>query len=123
MFLRYIDFIFAPFRAIYNYANFGFTAGAIAASNAMRQPWAEFADATLFGPLGMTQSSYRHSDFVKRSSHSAMHVRVDGVWKQLYVRNADPEAPALRVPKRVRDVLRIDVYAVSDDGQVERLAD
>jgi len=33
------------------------------------------------------------------------------------------EAAALRVPKRVRDVLRIDVYAASDDGQVERLAD
>jgi hypothetical protein len=33
------------------------------------------------------------------------------------------EAAALRVPKRVRDVLRIDVYAVSDDGQVEKLAD
>ena len=30
---------------------------------------------------------------------------------------------AVRVPRRVRDVLRIDVYAVSDDGQVERLAD
>src|SRR5215203_2528703 len=33
------------------------------------------------------------------------------------------EAAALRVPKRVRDVLRIDVYAVSDDGQVDRLVD
>ena len=33
------------------------------------------------------------------------------------------EAAALRVPRRVRDVLRIDVYAVSDDGQIERLAD
>ena len=33
------------------------------------------------------------------------------------------EAAALRVSKRVRDVLRIDVYAVSDDGQVEKLAD
>jgi hypothetical protein len=33
------------------------------------------------------------------------------------------ETAALRVPRRVRDVLRIDVYAVSDDGQVERLAD
>jgi Holliday junction resolvase-like predicted endonuclease len=32
------------------------------------------------------------------------------------------EAAALRVPRRVRDLLRIDVYAVSDDGQVERLA-
>jgi hypothetical protein len=33
------------------------------------------------------------------------------------------ETAALRVPRRVRDILRIDVYAVSDDGQVERLAD
>jgi Holliday junction resolvase-like predicted endonuclease len=33
------------------------------------------------------------------------------------------EAAALRVPRRVRDILRIDIYAVSDDGQVERLAD
>ena len=33
------------------------------------------------------------------------------------------EAAARRVPRRVRDLLRIDVYAVSDDGQVEKLAD
>lgn len=33
------------------------------------------------------------------------------------------EAAALRVSRRVRDVLRIDVYVVSDDGQVEVLAD
>jgi hypothetical protein len=32
------------------------------------------------------------------------------------------EEAALRVPKRVRDLLRIDVFAVNDDGQVERLA-
>jgi hypothetical protein len=31
------------------------------------------------------------------------------------------EPAALRVSKRVRDLLRIDVYAVSDDGQVEKL--
>jgi hypothetical protein len=30
---------------------------------------------------------------------------------------------AIRIPRRVRDVLRIDVYAVSDDGEVEMLAD
>jgi hypothetical protein len=33
------------------------------------------------------------------------------------------EDAALRVPRRVRDLLRIDVYAVSDDGQVDKLAD
>ena len=31
------------------------------------------------------------------------------------------EAAALRVSRRVRDVLRIDVYAVSDEGDVELL--
>ena len=33
------------------------------------------------------------------------------------------EEAALRVPRRVRDLLRIDIYAVSDDRQVEKLAD
>jgi hypothetical protein len=33
------------------------------------------------------------------------------------------EAAALRVPRRVRDLLRIDVYSVSDDGQVEKVTD
>jgi hypothetical protein len=29
------------------------------------------------------------------------------------------EAAATRVPRRVRDLLRVDIYAVSDDGRVE----
>jgi len=33
------------------------------------------------------------------------------------------EAAALRVPRRIRERLRIDIYAVSDDGQVEKLSD
>ena len=33
------------------------------------------------------------------------------------------EAAALRVPRQVRDLLRIDIYAVSDDGQVKKLSD
>jgi hypothetical protein len=33
------------------------------------------------------------------------------------------ETAALRVPRRIRDLLRIDVYAVSDDRQVEKLDD
>jgi hypothetical protein len=35
---------------------------------------------------------------------------------------AGAEAAALRVSRRIRDILRIDIYTVSDDGQVERLA-
>ena len=33
------------------------------------------------------------------------------------------EPAALRVARRVRNLLRIDISAVSDDGQVEKLAD
>ncbi len=83
-----------PFRTTYAYANFGFTAAAVAAANAASRPWDDFAELTLFDPLGMSQASYRHSDFLKRKNHTTMNVRVDGEWKQLYSRNADPQAPA-----------------------------
>lgn len=33
------------------------------------------------------------------------------------------KSASLRVPKRVRDALRIDIYTVGDDGQVEMLKD
>ena len=33
------------------------------------------------------------------------------------------KSAALRVPRRVRELLRIDIYAVSDDGQVEKVSD
>jgi Holliday junction resolvase-like predicted endonuclease len=36
---------------------------------------------------------------------------------------AGAEPAALRVSKRVRDLLRIDIYAVGDDGHVEKLTD
>lgn len=83
-----------PFRTIYNYSNFGYTSGALAASNALGKEWADAADDILFGPLGMTRTTYRHSDFLKQSNRTAMHVRVDGKWVQKYSRNADQEAPA-----------------------------
>lgn len=83
-----------PLRTQYAYANFGYTTAGVAAAIAAGQSWPDFADANLFRPLGMTQASYRHSDFVNRPNHTAMHVRVDGTWKQLYARNPDPQAPA-----------------------------
>ena len=42
------------FRASYNYSNFGYTAGAMAAADAMKMPWADLADEVLFKPLGMS---------------------------------------------------------------------
>ena len=58
------------------------------------QPLQHFLSERLFGPLGMTSSSYRHSEFVSRPNHTAMHARINGSWQQAYQRNADQQAPA-----------------------------
>lgn len=96
----------APIRTRYAYSNFGFTSGAVAAAAATGKEWADLAETELFAPLGMTASSYRHADFAARPNRSAMHVRVDGVWKQAYARNADPEAPAGGGSSSVVDLAR-----------------
>jgi CubicO group peptidase (beta-lactamase class C family) len=93
-----------PFRTLYAYANFGYTAGANAAAAAAGQSWDDFAAATLFGPLGMTQASFSHRDFLNRDNRTAMHVRVGGFWEQLYQRNADPQAPAGGASASVTDL-------------------
>lgn len=84
----------APFRASYEYTNFGLTAAAVAAATAAGQSWPDLADDVLFGPVGMQASSFRHSDFLSRQDRTAMHVRVGKRWVQKYSRDADPEAPA-----------------------------
>lgn len=93
-----------PMRTKYAYANFGYTTGAMAAAAVANKTWGDLAAAELFEPLGMTQSSYREADFLNRPNHTAMHVRVDGVWQQLYTRNAQPEAPAGGATSTVLDL-------------------
>jgi CubicO group peptidase (beta-lactamase class C family) len=83
-----------PFRATYAYTNFGLTAAAVSAAAAAGMNWASAADAILFGPLGMSATSYRYSDFLAQTDRAAMHVRINGRWYQKYARDADPEAPA-----------------------------
>ncbi len=84
----------SPFRTQYAYSNFGYTSGGVAAAKAIGMQWADAADEVLFGPVGMTSASYRHSDFVKQPNRTAMHVRRKGRWIQAFSRNADQEAPA-----------------------------
>lgn len=96
----------APFRATYAYTNFGLTAAAVSAAAAARTDWASVADSVLFGPLGMSATSYRHSDFVARADRAAMRVRIDGKWYQKYARDADPEAPAGGASSNVLDVAK-----------------
>jgi CubicO group peptidase (beta-lactamase class C family) len=96
----------APFRSTYAYTNFGLTAGAVAAAVAAGSNWATIADRILFRPLGMSATSYRYSDFRRRSNRAAMHVRVNGRWLQKYTRDTDPEAPAGGGSSNVIDLAR-----------------
>ena len=95
-----------PMRTTYAYSDFGYTAGAVAAAGAVGLSWEDMADILLFGPLGMTSTSYRHSDFVNEPNHTAMHARINGTWQQAYQRNADPQAPAGGANSSVMDLTR-----------------
>jgi len=83
-----------PFRAQYEYTNFGLTTAAVAAAGAAGHAWADLADEILFGPAAMRSASFRYADFAKQANRTAMHVRVGKRWVQKYTRDADPEAPA-----------------------------
>jgi CubicO group peptidase (beta-lactamase class C family) len=93
-----------PFRANWEYTNFGLTAAAVSAAAATGQSWAELADEVLFGPVDMPSSSYRYSDFINEANRAAMHVRVGTRWVQKYTRDADPEAPAGGASSNVLDM-------------------
>jgi CubicO group peptidase (beta-lactamase class C family) len=96
------------FRASYNYSNFGYTEGGVAAADAAMQSWDSLAQDVVFGPLGMTESSYEHSVYESRQDKALIHVRVGDptskTWQAKYVREADAEAPAGGLSSSVRDL-------------------
>src|SRR5690242_16877964 len=92
------------FRKTFQYCNFGYTEGAIAASNAVRERWEDLARARLFQPLGMTSTSYRYSDYQETANKAAIHVIIDGKAVARYHRDPDAEAPAGSASSSVRDL-------------------
>ena len=93
------------FRSSYNYSNFGFTEAGQAAADAMKLSWEDLAEEILFGPLGMTASSYRHSDYEKALDRAIIHVPLgDKEWAARFRRDADSEAPAGGACSSVRDL-------------------
>jgi CubicO group peptidase (beta-lactamase class C family) len=93
-----------PFRAQWEYTNFGLTAAAVAAASAAGQSWADLADSVLFHPVNMPSTSFRNADFLRQANRAAMHVRTGGRWEQKYTRDADPEAPAGGATANVLDM-------------------
>lgn len=66
------------FRADYAYTNFGFTAGAVAAANAVGSPWETLSSERLYRSLGMGRTSSRHADFAAAANRASLHVSEGG---------------------------------------------
>jgi CubicO group peptidase (beta-lactamase class C family) len=92
------------FRNTYQYSNFGYTEGAIAAAKAVHEKWENLAEQRLFKPLGMTSTSYRYSDYRDAANKAAIHVFVDGRAVARYQRDPDAEAPAGAGSSSARDL-------------------
>lgn len=108
------------FRAAYAYTNFGYTAGAVAAANAVGSPWEQLSSERLYRPLGMTRTSSRHADFSGAANRASLHVPEGGRWVARYQRDADAQAPAGGVSSSVRDLgqwLRLQLAGGRLDGR------
>ena len=95
-----------PFRISYAYTNFGLTAGAEAVAVSAGKSWEDLADEALFRPLGMASTSFRFADYSVRPDRAVGHIHVDGRYEPLYIRDADPEAPAGGASSSVNDMTR-----------------
>src|SRR3954454_9038049 len=108
------------FRQSWQYSNFGFTEGAIAASKRVHESWEDLAQKRLFKPLGMTDTSYRYSDYRNAANKAAIHTIIDGKAVARYHRDPDAEAPAGSASSSVRDLaewLRLQLAGGRRDGQ------
>lgn len=94
-----------PFRSTYHYTNFGLTAGAESVARKAGTDWETLSQNTIYGPLGMTRTSSRFSDFEARSDRVVGHVKSGGKWvKTPAQRDPDAQAPAGGVSSSVNDV-------------------
>ena len=93
-----------PFRISYAYNNFGLTAGAEAVAAAAGESWEDLSEQVLYRPLGMTSTSSRFADYQARADRAVGHIRIDGRYEPLYLRDPDPEAPAAGVSSSVNDL-------------------
>jgi CubicO group peptidase (beta-lactamase class C family) len=101
--MRYLP-LPGQFRKTYAYSNFGYTTGAIAAATKIGKPWEVIAGEQLYSRVGMTSTSSRFSDYENRANKAALHIFIDGLPVNRFVREADAEAPAGGVSSSARDL-------------------
>lgn len=91
--LRYLPL--EPFRAVYNYSNFGVTTGGVAAAAAAGTTWPDLSRTRLYEPLGMDRTSSSYADFDAEDNKALNHQLVDGdTWEHVGQRQPDAQAPA-----------------------------
>jgi CubicO group peptidase (beta-lactamase class C family) len=95
-----------PFRASYAYTNFGLTEAALAAAKPYGLAWEDVCETRLYGPLGMTSTSSRYSDFIARADRAAGHVTVNGQWVAKDQRQPDAQSPAGGASSSVNDMAK-----------------
>lgn len=95
-----------PYRASYEYTNFGLTAGAEAVATSAGTSWEDLSQDVLYGPLGMTSTSSRFDEYEGRRDKAVGHIHIDNAYKPLYVRDAQAEAPAGGVSSSANDMTK-----------------
>ncbi|UNB53776.1 serine hydrolase [Mycolicibacterium sp. YH-1] len=105
-----------PFRISYAYTNFGVTAGAEAAAVAAGKSWEDLSQDVLYGPLGMTSTTSRFSAYEARTDKAVGHIRTDGSYQPLFVRDAQAESPAGGVSSSANDMTKWLTMMLADGG-------
>jgi CubicO group peptidase (beta-lactamase class C family) len=94
-----------PFRAVYNYTNFGMTAGAESVAAAAGTDWSSLSARDLYTPLGMSATSSDFAAFQANPNRAVGHSPVEGGgYAATYVRDPDAQTPAGGVSSSANDV-------------------
>jgi CubicO group peptidase (beta-lactamase class C family) len=96
----------SSFRAAHAYTNFAFTEAGVAGARAAGKSWEGLSAEKLYRPLGMKSTSSRHADYAAAENRALLHVRVEGKWFALHVRQPDAQSPAGGVSSTARDLAR-----------------
>lgn len=97
----------ANFRADYAYTNYGLTAAAEAATDAIGLSWEDASRDLLYRPAGMLSTTSRFSEYMASPLRAVPHVRrQDKTWAPDFQQEPDGESPAAGVASNVVDMAR-----------------
>lgn len=110
----------SSFRSKWEYTNFGYTEGVLAAARSVNSDWGDVASEKLFKPLGMNSTSTRFADFMANPDRAMGHILVNGAWVHGPQREPDAQSPAGGCASSANDMakwLRLQVGNGKFDGR------